>query len=125
MRPRAEHAAAVRAFDYLAALSFGAVASLAAWWVVPDGLPGIVAMLLGMVVGVVAITPLFALFSWMLNGFEIIVMSLQIGMIAGMGGPMVAGGSAATIAIAGAATGFLIQLLLHALDRAQHGEVAT
>jgi hypothetical protein len=123
VNPRAEHAAAVRAYDYFAALSFGAAASLAAWWVVPEGLPGLVAMLLGMLVGIVAVAPLFALFSWILGGFEIIVMSMQIGMIAGMGGPMVSGGSAATIAIAGAAAGFLIQLLLHALDRAQHGEV--
>lgn len=122
--PRAEHRVAVRAYDYLAALSFGAVASLAAWWIVPDGLPGIVAMLLGMLAGVVAAVPLFALFSWILNGFEIIVLSMQVGMVAGMGGSMIAGG-AGEVVVAGAAVGVLVQLLLHALDRAQHGEVAT
>jgi hypothetical protein len=50
---------------------------------------------------------------------------MQIGMIAGMGAPMIAGGTVASVAMAGAGVGLVIQMLLHALDRSLHGEVAT
>ena len=120
---KAEHAGAIRAFDYLAALTFGSVAAVTSWWLVPDSLPGIAAMLLGMVVGVVTALPILAVLTLMLGGFELIVMSMQIGMIAGMGGPMIAGGTALSVVGAGAGVGLVIQLLLHALDRSLHGEV--
>jgi hypothetical protein len=123
MTPKAEHAIAIRAFDYAVAVILGMTACAASWWVVPDGLPGAVAMLSGMLVGVVAVLPLFAGVMWVLGGFEVIVMSLQIGMIAGMGGPMIRGGTLGSVLVAGAGAGLVVQLLLHALDRAQHGEV--
>jgi hypothetical protein len=119
------HRGAIRAFDYLAAVSLGASAALGAWWLVPDGLPGVLAMILGMVVGTLAAVPVFVLFTWLLGGFEIVMMAMQIGMIAGMGAPMIAGGTVTSVAMAGAGVGLVIQMLLHALDRSLHGEVAT
>lgn len=123
MKP--EHAAWIRVFDYAAAVSFGTGASLAAWFVVPDALPAPVAMVLGMVVGVAAAFPLLGLLSVLLGGFEILVMSAQIGMVAGMVGAMVGGGSAAQAAGIGALCGFVIQCLLHLVDRSLHGEVTS
>ena len=67
--------------------------------------------------------PLLGLFSFFLGGFEILVMSMQIGMIAGMVGVMI-GGGAAQAAVAGGMTGLAIQLLLHLADRSLHGEVS-
>jgi len=122
MTLEAEHAGAIRAFDYLAALTFGSAAAVASWWLVPDALPGIVAMLMGMVVGVLTALPILAVLTLVLGGFELIMMSMQIGMIAGMGGPMISGGTALSVAGAGAGVGLVIQLLLHALDRSLHGE---
>jgi hypothetical protein len=124
MSLRPPHAAAIRAFDYAAALALGATACLGSWWIVPDGLPGIVAMMLGMFVGLVVVLPLFALLNWILSGFELVMMGMQVAMLAGMGGPMIMGGTPARIALAGAGVGFVVQLLLHALDRSLHGEVA-
>lgn len=120
---KAEHAAWIRTFDYAAAVSFGAAAALTSWFVVPDALPAPVAMALGMLVGVVAAIPLLGLFSILLGGFEILVMSAQIGMIASMVGAMTGSGSAAHVAGAGALCGFIIQALLHLVDRSLHGEV--
>ena len=111
------HRGAIRAFDYLAAVSLGASAALGAWWLVPDALPGVLAMILGMLVGTLAAVPVFVLFTWLLGGFEIVMMAMQIGMIAG--------GTVASVAMAGAGVGLVIQMLLHALDRSLHGEVAT
>jgi hypothetical protein len=121
--PGPAHPAAVRAYDYAAAASLGAVAALGSWWIVPDALPGPLAMMLGMIVGTIASVPVFVLFTWMLGGFEIVVMAMQIGMIAGMGAPMISNGTTASVATAGAGAGLVIQLLLHALDRSLHGEV--
>ena len=115
--------AALRAYDYAAAASLGAVAALGSWWIVPHVLPVPLAMILGMIIGTVASVPVFILFSWMLGGFEIVMLAMQIGMIAGMGAPMIANGTAASVAAAGAGAGLVIQLLLHALDRSLHGEV--
>jgi hypothetical protein len=123
MTPKADHANAIRAYDYAVAVILGMTACVVSWWVVPDGLPGAVAMLFGMLVGIVAVLPVFALVMWMLGGFEIVVMALQIGMIAGMGGPMIRGGTLSSVLMAGAGAGLVVQLLLHALDRAQHGPV--
>jgi hypothetical protein len=114
---------AVAAFDYFAALSFGVVAALAAWLVVPDPLPWPVAMLAGMAVGVLAALPPFGLFSFLLGGFEIIVMSLQIGMLAGMTGAMLGSGPMGDVVLAGGAAGLGVQFLLDVLNRTLRGEV--
>ncbi len=114
---------AIGAFDYFAALSFGVVAALAAWLVVADRLPMPVAMPAGMVIGVVAALPLFGLFSFLLGGFEIIVMSMQIGMLAGMLGAMLGSGPMADAALAGAAAGLGVQLVLDVANRTLRGEV--
>ncbi len=118
-----QNAFAIGAFDYFAALSFGVVAALAAWLVVADRLPMPVAMLAGMVIGVVAALPPFGLFSFLLGGFEIIVMSMQIGMLAGMLGAMLGSGPMADAALAGAAAGLGVQLLLDVANRTLRGEV--
>lgn len=123
MIPGPSHPVAIRAFDYLAAVCLGGSAALGSWWVVPDALPGIVAMALGMLVGTVAALPLFALFTWLLGGFEIVMMAMQVGMLAGMAAPMIQGGSPLSVAVAGGGVGLMVQLLLHALDRSLHGEV--
>ena len=196
------HPAALRLFDYACALSFGATAALAAWWLVPDGTPGThangidynadldqivlsfrevsefwvidhnttteeaagpagdllyrwgnpeaydrgkpadrqlffqhdakwvpdgtpgaLAMPLGMVVGVVAATPVLFLLNWILGGFEVLMLAMQIGMLAGMAAPMIRGGTPGSVALAGAGVGLVVQLLLHALDRSLHGDV--
>ncbi len=117
------HPAALRLFDYACALSFGATAALAAWWLVPDGTPGALAMPLGMVVGVVAATPVLFLLNWILGGFEVLMLAMQIGMLAGMAAPMIRGGTPGSVALAGAGVGLVVQLLLHALDRSLHGDV--
>jgi len=120
---KSEHALAIRTFDYFAAVSFGAAAALAAWYLVPDFLPAPLAMVAGMVVGMVAAFPLLGLFSYLLGGFEILMMSLQIGMFAGMAGAMVGGDLVGPAAMAGVLTGGLVQFLLHMADRSLHGEV--
>ena len=114
---------AIGAFDYFAALSFGVMAALAGWLVVADRLPMPLAMPAGMGIGVVAALPLFGLFSFLLGGFEIIVMSMQIGMLAGMLGAMLGSGPMADAALAGAAAGLGVQLLLDVANRTLRGEV--
>ena len=121
--PGPEHRAAIRAYDYLCAVTLGASAALGSWWLLPDALPGVVAMILGMGIGTMAALPAFALFTWLLGGFEIVMMAMQIGMIAGMAAPMIEGGTVGSVAAAGAGVGLMVQLLLHALDRMLHGEV--
>jgi hypothetical protein len=118
-----KHAGAIRAFDYLVAAALGSSAALGSWWIVPEVLPGVVAMLLGMLVGTIAALPAFALFTWLLGGFEIVMMAMQIGMLAGMAAPMIQGGTPGSVALAGAGAGVMVHLLLHALDRSLHGEV--
>jgi hypothetical protein len=120
-----EYAGAIRAFDYLCALVLGASAALGSWWILPDALPGIVAMPLGMLVGTVAAVPAFALFTWLLGGFEIVMMAMQIGMLAGMAAPMIQGGTMGSVVLAGGGVGLVVQLLLHALDRSLHGDAGS
>ena len=121
---KAEHAVAIRTFDYLAAVSFGTAAALSSWYLVPDALPAPLAMMAGMGVGVASAFPLLGLFSFLLGGFEILVMSMQIGMVAGMTGAAIGGSTVAQVAVAGAMIGLAIQLLLHLVDRSLHGEVS-
>jgi len=125
MNPTVEHKLAIRAFDYVAALAIGAAAAVVAWWVVPDSLPGVLEMALGMVIGLITAVPLLAAFMVVLGGFEILMMSTQIGMVAGMAAPMIQGGTWGSVALAGAGIGLVVQLVLRALDRSLHGEVVT
>lgn len=118
----AERAGWIRAFDYFVALCFGAAAALAAAMVVPEALPLPVAMLGGMVVGILAVLPLLALFARLLAGLELVMMSAQIGMLGGMIGSM-ANGEAGRAAALGAGVGIAVQVVLHLVDRAVHGEV--
>jgi hypothetical protein len=120
---KAEHALAIRAFDYFAALTFGVAAALAARLLVPDLFLTPLAMVAGMSVGMVAAFPLLGLFMYILGGFEIIVMSMQIGMLAGMIGVVLGGASALTVVLAGAGAGLVIQLLLDAANQGLRGEV--
>ncbi len=115
---------AIRAFDYSAAVSFGAVAALASSFLVPDLLPTPFALLAGMVIGMASAFPLLGLFSWLLGGFEILMMSMQIGMLAGMLGAMTDSQGPARVALVGALTGLAVQLILHVADGALHGEVS-
>lgn len=114
---------AIGAFDYFAALSFGVVAALSAWFLVPESLPIAVTMVAGMAVGVLAGLPLFGLFSYLLGGFEIIVMSMQIGMLAGMLGAMLRGGPLSAAVLVGGAAGLDVQIVLDVVNRIMRGEV--
>jgi hypothetical protein len=122
-----DHAMALRAFDYFASVIFGVGAALSAWLLVPGTLSFVPAMLLAMVAGTVAVFPLLGLFMVLLGGFEILMMSLQIGMIGGMVGGMIGGmavgGTIWSVLLAGSLTGLTIQSLLHVSDRQLHGPV--
>ncbi len=115
---------AIRTFDYSAAVAFGAIAALASSFLIPDLLPTPFALLAGMVMGMASAFPLLGLFSWLLGGFEILMMSMQIGMLAGMLGVMTDSQGPVRVALVGALTGLAVQLLLHVADRALHGEVS-
>lgn len=121
--PRPRHAVLLRAFDYVAAASFGGAGALLAWLLVPASVSVAAEMLLGMLLGVVSALPLLGLFSWLLGGFEVIVLSIQVGMFAGMVGAMTPSTALPDVAAEGAMVGLLIQILLHAADRSLGGEV--
>lgn len=123
MSPIPDHAVAIRAFDYLAACAFGVVAALAAWQVVPDSIGVMPSMLLGMIAGVVTAIPVLLVLASILGGFELIILSMQVGMFAGMTGAMTSSIRWADIAWQGAIVGLLIQVLLHVTDRSLRGEV--
>lgn len=113
----------LRAFDYLAAGAFGAAGAGVAWLVVPSTPLAVVDMLLGMVVGMIAAVPLLGLFSWILGGFEVVVVSLQAGMFSGMVGAMTASETIRDVVLEGLLVGLIVQLLVHAADRIVGGEV--
>jgi len=117
------HAALLRAFDYLAAAAFGAAGAAAAWWIVPTLPSVILEMFLGMLVGMVSALPLLGILSWVLGGFEIVVLSMQVGMFAGMLGAMTTSSATSDVAFEGMLVGLLVQLLVHAVDRSLGGEV--
>ncbi len=121
--PQVENAAFLRAFDYVAAAALGVVAASAAWALVPAPPNILVEMLLGMVVGALSTLPLLAVFSWILGGFEIVVLSMQVGMAAGMMGAMTTSSSLGEVAFEGLMVGLLVQFLIHAVDRSMGGEV--
>lgn len=123
MAPVREHAIAIRVFDYVCAGTFGGAAAVAAWCVVPSALSIVPAMLLGMVVGIVAVLPLLLLLASILGGFELIVLSMQVGMFAGMTGAMSGFADWLGVARDGVIIGLLIQVLLHAVDWWMGGEV--
>ena len=124
---RPDHAPALRAFDYSAAAVFGAAAGvvgrLATRALIPDLLPGILGMPVGMVTGVLAVLPLLGLFNALLGGFEILVMSMIVGMSAGMAGAMAGGPAGAQAATVGVIVGLAVQALLHLADRTLKGRV--
>lgn len=102
---------------------FGGAAAVAAWHVVPSALGIVPAMLLGMLVGLVAVLPLLLLLTSILGGFELIVLSMQAGMFAGMTGAMSGSAHWPGAARDGVIVGLLIQVLLHAVDSWMGGEV--
>ena len=104
-------------------MTLGAVCALAAWLVVPGGVAPPLAMIGGMAVGVVAAIPLFGVLTYHLGGFEIIVLAMQVGMVAGMAGAMMGSASTGVVAATGAVVGLVVEGALHALERALHGEV--
>lgn len=118
------HAALLRAFDYGAATCFGAAAAIGSWALVPSALPVVAQMLLGMVAGVGTALPALGLASWLLGGFEILVLFTQVGMVAGMVGAMTASDTTGDVAFEGMIVGLLVQLLLHLVDRSLRGEVS-
>jgi hypothetical protein len=118
-----EHSLAIRAFDYFAAACFGAGTAVSASLLVPDSLAAPAAMLLGMVVGIVAASLLLGVFMLLLGGFEIVVMSMVIGMFAGMTGVMSGADNLGGVALAGMLVGLGIQVLLHGSDSKLHGKV--
>lgn len=121
--PKVEHAVLLRAFDYVAAAALGVVAATATEALVPSPPHVLVEMLLGMMVGALSALPLLALFSWILGGFEIVVLSMQVGMLAGMMGAMTTSTSFRDVAFEGLIVGLLVQLLIHGVDRSMGGEV--
>jgi hypothetical protein len=123
MKPKVENALAIRAFDYVAALCFGAVAALAAWFLVSDSLSPLLVMPLGMLVGMASALPLLAILSQVLGGFELLVLSMQVGMFAGMAGAMTGSATVFEVGSEGAMVGLMIQILLHVVDRYVGGEV--
>ncbi len=121
--PKIQNAIAIRAYDYLAAVIFGVTAALVASILIPDATPRLLAMVLGMVVGMASAFPVLALLTFVLGGFEIFALSMQVGMFAGMVGAMTGSEGLFSIAAEGAMVGLLVQLLLHAVDRSLRGEV--
>lgn len=122
--PRLKQAVLLRAFDYGSAVCFGAAGALLSWFVVPTSLPLPSEMVLGMVLGVAGALPFLAILSWILGGFEIIILSMQVGMFAGMVGAMTTSTAVLDVAAEGAMVGLLIQILLHTADRSLGGEVS-
>lgn len=121
MKP--ERALALGLYDYFAATTFGVAAASASWLLIPDAFGPILMMLAGMVVGLVAAFPLLGFFSYVMGGFEIIVMSMQIGMLAGMAGGMMIEESLGTAVTAGALVGLVVQCVLDVANRMLRGEV--
>ncbi len=121
MRPK--HLGLIRAFDLLSSLSLGAVSALASSFLLPDAWWPPVAMIAGMGLGIVAALPVFGLLASLLGGFETVVMTMQVGMLAGMAGAMMRTSPSGLAALAGAGVGLAIHLLLRAYDRSLHGEV--
>lgn len=83
---KAEHMVAIRTLDYPAAISFGAVAALLSWCLMPEVLHKPIVIMAGMGVGLTSVFALLGLFSFLLARFESVVMSLQISMFAGIVG---------------------------------------
>ena len=123
MNPKVENAVAIRAFDYVAALCFGAVAALTAWFLVPDSISPLLTMLLGMLVGMASAVPVLGILSQVLGGFELLVLSMQVGMFAGMAGVMTGSATVFEVGSEGAMVGLMIQILLHVVDRYVGGDV--
>lgn len=120
MKPK--HALFLRLFDYFAALTFGVASATATGYAIPSAWPLSLAMAAAMALGMLTALPLLILFVAILFGFEIIMMSMLIGMFAGMAGVMVGSESAAALFLAGAAAGLMVQFALHMMDLKLRGE---
>ncbi len=120
MRPA--HALFLRVSDYIFAIIYGVVATTASYYLIPDEWPMPLLMSAGMLVGTLSAFPLLAIFSVLLGGFEVIMMSMQIGMLGGMAGGIIGGASINLPLIAGASVGAAVQLFLHISDLKYHGE---
>lgn len=120
MKP--ENASFIRLFDYFAAVIFGVAAAVATGYAIPTDWSMAFAMPLAMILGMITAFPLLGLFAKLMGGFEIIMMSMQIGMLAGMVGIMIPYGSLNAFAFSGALVGFIIQFFLHMMDMNLHGE---
>ena len=118
-----ENAFLLRLFDYFAAVTFGVVAAVVTGYLLPESWPMILAMPLAMILGMISALPLLALFFALLGGFEIIMMSMQIGMLAGMAGVMAPDDTLFGLITIGAITGLVVQITLHMMDINLHGEV--
>jgi hypothetical protein len=120
MKPR--HAHLLRLFDYFAALTFGVASATAAGYAIPNAWPMPLAMVAGMALGMLAAFPVLMIFGLVLGGFEILMMSMQIGMPAGMAGVMAGSESPGILLLTGAAAGGGVQFLLHMMDLRLRGE---
>jgi hypothetical protein len=80
------------------------------------------AMAAGMALGMVAAFPVLMVFGALLGGFEILMMSMQTGMLAGMAGVTAGSESPGILMLTGAAAGGVVQFLLHMTDLRLHGE---
>ena len=83
----------------------------------------VITMPIAMIIGMIIALPLLMLFTSLLGGFEIIMVSMQVGMLAGMAGVMTPYNTLPGLLATGAVVGLLIQFLLHMSDIKLHGEV--
>jgi hypothetical protein len=120
MKPN--HALLLRLFDYFAAVTFGVAAATATGYAIPDAWPMPLAMAAGMALGMLAAVPVLMLFGVILGGFEILMMSMQTGMFAGMAGVMAGSESLGILLLTGAAAGGGVQFVLHMMDLKVRGE---
>ncbi len=123
MKPK--HSFLIRVYDYLAALVFGVVSATAVAFIIPAHWPVGVMMITGMLTGMLFALPVLIASTIILGGFELLMMSMQIGMFAGMTGVMAGSDDVTRLILAGALTGIGIHLILHIIDFLQHGEVVT
>lgn len=120
---KSEHSFWLRLYDYLAALVFGVVSATAVAFIIPAEWPVWLTMIFGMLAGTLFALPVLMATMAILGGFELLMMSMQIGMFAGMTGVMLGSNDVVRLMLAGALTGIGIHLILHIIDLLQHGEV--
>ena len=75
------------------------------------------------IAGIMASVPVLLVLTSILGGFELIVLSMQVGMFAGMTGAMTSSVQWSGVAGQGVIVGLLVQMLLHVADRSLSGDV--